>query len=175
MAQTPSQKAWIYTSGGFPNALHLATIPSPLNTPLQPTEILVTTKAASLNPVDAQLMSFPLWPYTPSFIVPSQKGVGEDFSGIVLAVGKDCGAIRVGDEVFGITPFLPGGTLQEMVRVDIHKGVVMPKPSAWSWEEAASLPLVWITAMTLIEAVERFVPEQGGRVAVLGGSSSCGM
>lgn len=81
----------------------------------------------------------------------------------------------MGDEVFGIIPFLPRGTLQGVVRFDINKGVVMPKPSDWSWEEAASLPLVWITAMILIEAVEKFVPDNGGKIAVLGGSSSCGM
>lgn len=164
--------AWTFTHGGYPKALQQSALPSD-NEPLKPSEIRVKTYAASINPVDAQLMGFPLWPYLPSFVMPSQKGVGEDFSGTVQEAGPDSG-FKPGDQVMGITPFLPGGTLQKLVRLDTKKGsVVIPKPADWSWEQAAALPLVWLTARTVIAEVERYVVN--GRVAVLGGSSATGM
>lgn len=164
--------AWTFTHGGLPKALQQSTLP-PDTKPLKPSEIRVKTHAASINPVDAQLMGFPLWPYLPSFLVPSQKGVAEDFSGVVQEAGPDSG-FKPGDEVLGICPFLPGGTLQETIRLDTKNGsVVVPKPADWSWEQAAALPLVWLTARTVIAEAESYV--KSGRVAVLGGSSATGM
>lgn len=118
------------------------------------------------------MMGFPLWRYLPGFFVPSHKGVGEDFSGIVTEAGSNTG-FKPGDEVFGIGPFLPGGTLQEAIKLDTKHSVVVPKPPDWSWEQAAAIPLVWITAQTTIDLVAPYV--QNGKIAVLGGSSSCGM
>lgn len=164
--------AWTFTHGGFPKALQQSTLP-PDTKPLKPSEIRVRTHAASINPVDAQLMGFPLWPYLPSLLVPSQKGVAEDFSGVVQEAGKDSG-FKPGDEVLGISPFLPGGTLQETIRLDPRGGsVVVPRPADWSWEQAAALPLVWLTARTVIAEAEGYV--KNGKVAVLGGSSATGM
>lgn len=153
-------------------ALQRSALP-PDDEPLKSSEIRVATHAASINPVDAQLMGLPLWPYLPSFVMPSQKGVAEDFSGVVQEAGPDSG-LKPGDEVLGISPFLPGGTLQKTVRLDTKNGsVVVPKPADWSWEQAAALPLVWLTARTTIANVERYA--NNGRIAVLGGSSATGM
>lgn len=164
--------AWTFTHGGYPKALQKSNLP-PDTKPLKSSEIRVKTHAASINPVDAQLMGFPLWPYLPSFLIPSQKGVAEDFAGVVQEAGPDSG-FKPGDEVLGICPFLPGGTLQEAIRLDTKKGsVVVPKPADWSWEQAAALPLVWLTARTVIAEAEGHV--RNGRVAVLGGSSATGM
>lgn len=164
-------RAWTFTHGGFPKALQQSTLP-PDATPLKPTQIRVQTKAASINPVDAQMMAFPLWPYIPSFIVPSHKGVGEDFAGVVTEAGSNAG-FKKGDEVFGLGPFIPGGTLQETIKLDTTHAVVVLKPADWSWEQAAAIPLVWITAQTTIDLVTPYV--SNGKIAVLGGSSSCGM
>ncbi|KAH6645899.1 hypothetical protein BKA67DRAFT_663778 [Truncatella angustata] len=166
-------KAWTFTHGGFPNALQQSGLPADV-APLKPSEIRVRVKAAALNPVDIRIMGIPLWPYIPSSVFPARKGVGEDFSGVVEEAGKDSG-FKPGNEIFGIIPYLPGGTLQETVRIDTHsKGsIVLPKPADWSWEQAAALPLVWLTAQTTIAAVAPHV--KNGRVVILGGSSSSGM
>ncbi|KAK8106171.1 hypothetical protein PG999_009530 [Apiospora kogelbergensis] len=167
-------RAWTYTRGGHPAALQMTTIPA-YATPLKPGQLRIRVKAASLNPVDAQLMGNPLWPYIPEVIVRARKGVGEDFSGVVEEAGTDSG-FKVGDEVFGIAPFLPEGTLQEVIQLDTKKSsssVVLPKPAAWSWEQAAAVPLVWITAQTCIAKAEPWVANR--RIAILGGSSSCGI
>lgn len=164
-------KAWTFTHGGYPEALQDSGLPFDVG-PLKPTEMRIRVKAASINPVDVQLMGLPLWSYLPSFLITAQKGVGEDFSGVVEEAGTDCG-FKTGTEVLGITPFLPGGTLQEMIKIDIKSSVIIPKPTAWSWEQAAALPLVWLTARTTIAKVETYVKNR--RVAILGGSSSSGM
>ena len=57
--------------------------------------------------------------------------------------------------------------------VDTKTSVVVNKPSTWSWEQAAALPLVWLTSRTTIAAVEPYVKNK--KVVVLGGSSSTGM
>jgi reticulon-4-interacting protein 1, mitochondrial len=164
-------KAWTFTHGGYPKALHQSSLPLD-SLPLRPLEIRVRVKAASINPVDAQLMGFPLWPYIPGSLIPPHKGVGEDFSGVVEDAGDKSG-FKPGDEVLGIAPFLPGGTLQESIRIDVKDSVVVRKPTDWSWEQSAALPLVWITAETIIAEVEPYV--KNGKIAVLGGSSSSGM
>ncbi|KAK8028940.1 hypothetical protein PG991_005996 [Apiospora marii] len=166
-------EAWTYTNGGYPAALQKTTIP-PYKAPLKPEQLRVRVKAASLNPVDAQLMGNPLWPYIPAAVIRANKGVGEDFSGVVEEAGTSSG-FKVGDEVFGVAPFLPEGTLQEVVQIDVKSSVVLPKPADWSWEQAAAVPLVWVTAQTCIARAAAWVPIHGGKIAILGGSSSCGI
>lgn len=91
-----SIQAWTFTHEGYPDALHRTTLAS-LARPSS-TELHIRVKAAALNPVDIQLMNLPVWKYLPSSWVPPEKGIGEDFSGIVEAAGKDSG-FDVGDEV----------------------------------------------------------------------------
>ncbi|KAK8867868.1 NAD(P)-binding protein [Apiospora arundinis] len=174
MSTSSDMQAWTYTSGGYPAALQKTTI-SRYATPLKPDQLRIRVKAASLNPVDAQLMGNPLWPYIPEAIVRANKGVGEDFSGVVEEAGTNSG-FKAGDEVFGIAPFLPEGTLQEVVQIDTgssSSSLVLPKPADWSWEQAAAVPLVWITAQTCIAKAEPWATK--GKIAILGGSSSCGI
>jgi len=163
-------KAWTYDHRGYPKALKPSTLPEP-QAP-GPTEIHVRVKAAAINPVDTQLMNIPLWPYLPTALVAAEKGIAEDFSGIVSAAGPSSG-YKPGDEVFGISMAITTGTLQEIAVVDTATAVVLPKPSDWSWEQAAALPLVWLTARTTIAAVEPYVKNK--KIAILGGSSSTGM
>lgn len=89
-------RAWTFTHEGYPKALRRST----LITPPAPaaTEVHVRVKAAALNPVDIQLMNLPIWRYLPRSLIPSEKGIGEDFSGIVQAAGKSS-EFDVGDEV----------------------------------------------------------------------------
>jgi len=150
-------KAWTHTYGGYPKALNQTGLPSDI-APLKPSEIRIRTQAASINPVDAQLMAFPLLPYLPNFIMPTHKGVGEDFSGVVEEAGKNSG-FKAGDEVFGIVYFLPGGTLQETIRIDTisKESVVLVKPAGWSFVQAAAVPLVWLTAQSTIAQAGSYV------------------
>lgn len=89
-------RAWTFTYEGYPKALHRSTLMSP-PAPAA-TEVHVRVKAVALNPVDIQLMNLPVWRYLPRSFVSSEKGIGEDFSGIVEAAGKSSG-FDIGDEV----------------------------------------------------------------------------
>ncbi|KAK7981754.1 hypothetical protein PG988_003992 [Apiospora saccharicola] len=155
MSTSSGMEAWTYTSGGYPAALQKTIVP-PYKAPIKPEELRIRVKAASLNPVDAQLMGNPLWPYIPA----AEAGVSSGF--------------KAGDELFGIAPFLPEGTLQEVVQINVNSSVVLPKPADWSWEQAAAVPLVWITAQTCIAKAAPWVPTNG-KIVILGGSSSCGI
>ncbi len=166
-------KAWTFTSGGYPKAMQLSTLRLPEG-PLKPHEIRVRVKAASINPVDAQIMGFPLWPYLPAFLVPTYKGVGEDFAGVVESAGAQSG-FKTGDEVFGVAPFVPGGTLQALIQIDVNQSVILPKPADWSWVGAGALSLVWLTAQTTLTYATPYVNKAAGKVAILGGSSGSGI
>ena len=54
------------------------------------TDVLISIKAAAINPVDYKL---------PSFIL--GRIVGTDFAGVVTSVGKSVTEYSVGDEVYG--------------------------------------------------------------------------
>ncbi|KAL1297648.1 hypothetical protein AAFC00_006204 [Neodothiora populina] len=120
-------------------------------------------------------MNLPIWAYLPASVSPPRKGVANDFSGIVEVAGDESG-LKPGDEVFGIQFAVTTGTLQQLVLIDTKDSasLVVKKPSTWTWEQAAALPLVWLTARTTIAAVEPDVVKHK-RIAVLGGSSSTGM
>jgi NADPH:quinone reductase-like Zn-dependent oxidoreductase len=161
-------KAWTYTTPGYPECLRQTA--STLQATLSPTEIQVQIKAAALNPVDIQLMNVPLWslPY-----LNYAKGIGADFSGIVLKAGAES-EFNAGDEVFGLVVSPSIGTVAEIVHIDTKDWPVLKKPKDWSWGQAAALPLVWLTARTCITCVEPYVGESK-TVAILGGSSATGM
>ncbi|CAD0089849.1 unnamed protein product, partial [Aureobasidium vineae] len=156
-------RAWTFTHEGYPKALHRSTLPSPPRPAA--TELHVRVKAAALNPVNIQLMNLPVWRYLPAFFVGPDKGVCEDFSGVVEAAGKDSG-FDVGDEM--------SGTLQDVIAIDTKSSVVVRRPRDMNWEQAAALPLVWLTARTTTANVESHI-QKSGRLAVLGGSSAVGM
>ena len=102
-------------------------------------EILVRVKAASVNPVDVKRRSGKYG---------GKAGViqGYDFSGIVEKVGKKADKFKAGDEVYssGANPDGKGGSYAEFVSVE--ERLVSNKPRNLSFEEAASIPLVGITA-----------------------------
>ncbi|KIW03461.1 uncharacterized protein PV09_05230 [Verruconis gallopava] len=162
--------AYFYTHPPYPSCIQKGTLPLPDN--IKDTEIQVRIKSAALNPVDIQLMNLPIWnlPY-----MGFPKGIGKDFSGVVISAGKDSG-FQSGDEVFGLFMGSDRGTVAEVAVIDVKKGaVVLKKPGAWSWNKAAALPLVWLTARTSIASVEPYIKPESKRLVVLGGSSATGM
>ena len=107
----------------------------------------------------------------------TEKGVACDFSATVSAGGRT--GFMKGDEIFGMTlkPYkYGGGALAEMAELDMSNTVAVKKPAEWSWQQAAAIPLVWLTARTCIANVEDYVEQAPGkRLAVLGGSSATGI
>ncbi len=104
-------------------------------------QIAVRVKAASVNPVDWKIRSGAL-----RFITGRRfpRAMGTDFSGIVEAVGPSVTRLKLGDEVLGTTPVKAGGSFAEHLLTD--EKLVVVKPVALSFEQAAALPVVGVTA-----------------------------
>ena len=172
-AISSSVKAWVYTSGGYPTSLTLSTITPPSEPAAN--HVLVRIHATALNPVDIQMINFPIWSL-PKLGYP--KTVSSDFSGTVVAASPETGYAN-GDEVFGfnMAPFMyASGTMAEISHLDLAKTTIARKPREWSHTQAACIGCVWLTAHTCIELCDPYVRDtREKRVAVLGGSSATGM
>jgi putative PIG3 family NAD(P)H quinone oxidoreductase len=101
-------------------------------------EVLIAVRAAALNRADLlQVRSA----YAPP---PGESAVpGLEAAGRIVALGPGAGGFRIGDPV---TALLAGGGHAELVAAPV--GQTMPKPPAWSWEQAAAFPEGALTAWT---------------------------
>lgn len=185
MATQQTARAWNFT-GGYPASLHQTTISVEPRTNLtnQATTIkdkcplVVKVHAAALNPVDIQMQNLPSHQYPWSATYNTEKGTGCDFAGTVLE-GATSG-FQAGDAICGVT-LSPSknpnsGALSEIAEFDPAMTVAVSKPPGWSFEQAAAVPLVWLTAKACVESVAPFVDASTQkRVAVLGGSSATGI
>jgi reticulon-4-interacting protein 1, mitochondrial len=169
----PKVKAWQYTTTAYPDTLQLGET-TPVAAPL-PDHVLVQVHAAALNPVDIQLMNLPI-NNIPGLNSP--KIPARDFAGTVLAAGEGSG-FEKGDEIMGFTNGQDGsGGLTEVAHLNTQKGAFIKKPKDMSWVQAASLPLVWLTARTSVEKCVPFMKASNpadNKVVILGGSSATGL
>ena len=86
------------------------------------------------------------------------RGLGHDFAGVVEAVGSGVERLKVGDEVFGLTTIRQAGSFAEYVVAD-EKNVGL-KPSSISFEQAAALTLVSVTAWNALVTKARLKADQ---------------
>lgn len=154
-------RAITYDRFGGPDVLELTDLPTPK---VGPDSVLVRVRASSVNPVDwkvregylAEIMDtvFPVVP-------------GWDVAGVVEQVGLDTPEFQVGDEVFGyvrkdvVGGEVAGGTFAEFVAAPVR--TLAHKPSNWSFEEAAALPLAGLTAL---QTIRRAGVQSGNTVLV---------
>jgi NADPH:quinone reductase-like Zn-dependent oxidoreductase len=108
---------------------------------MQPYEATVRIEAAGLNPLDLKIIAgymqqvFPVaLPYVP----------GNDFSGVVEAVGAQLTHLQPGDRVFGRSMPGAGGAFAQ--RLVIAGSDLCAIPAEMSFEQAASLPTAFGTA-----------------------------
>lgn len=104
-------------------------------------QIIISTQAASANPVDWKIRNG-MMKFMTGHRFP--RAMGSDFSGIVEAVGPSVTRIKVGDEVLGTAFMKDGGAFADKLKAD-EKLVVM-KPHTLSFAQAATLPIVGVTA-----------------------------
>lgn len=130
-------------------------------------DVLIRVQAASLNQLDekVRLGEFKqLLSYKPPFTL------GHDAAGTVLAVGSDVTRFKVGDEVFCRPRDGRIGTFAEQISVD--QSDVALRPTSITVTEAASLPLVALTAWQAL--VERGQVRPGHKVLIHAGSGGVG-
>jgi NADPH:quinone reductase-like Zn-dependent oxidoreductase len=93
-----------------------------------------------------------------------------DLSGVVRAVSAGVTRVRVGDEVFASPNHHRMGSYAELAVVDERE--LAPKPQSLSHEQAASLPLVALTAWDAL--VTRGKIAAGSRVLIQAGAGGVG-
>ena len=157
-------KAFILESYGAKRALRLADVLEP---ELREDEVLVQVHAAGVNQLDSKIRDgqFKLiLPYRLPLIL------GHDVAGVVVKVGPRVRQFKPGDEVYARTDDFRIGTFAEFVPV--KESSLAPKPQGLTMEEAASIPLVGLTAWQVL--VETAWLARGQKVFIQAGSGGVG-
>jgi len=157
-------KAFVLDRYGKERALQLAEVPVPA---LRDDEVLVEVHAAGLNVLDAKIRSGEfrlILRYDMPLVL------GHDVAGVVAKVGVRVQRFKVGDEVYARADDFRIGTLAEFVPV--REASLALKPTTLKMEEAASLPLVGLTAWQAL--VERAAVKPGQSVFIQAGSGGVG-
>lgn len=146
------------------DALALTDVPNPV---VQDNDVLVEIHAASVNLLDSKIKSgeFKLFlPYKFPLIL------GHDVAGVVTQVGANVRRFKVGDAVYARPADRRIGAFAEFIA--IHENDVARKPGNISMEEAASIPLVGLTAWQAL--VEKAQLQNGQKVFIQAGSGGVG-
>lgn len=163
-AAATSMRGITYDRYGGPEELRLA--PLRLEAPTGD-QVRVRVHAASVNPVDWKIRAGELKMMTGSKF---PRGMGEDFAGVVEAVGPGVTRFKVGDEVFGAKELKDAGSFADAL-VTPERTVAL-KPAGLSFEAAATLPTVAQTAWLALVDTAQLKP--GQRVLVNGCLGSVG-
>jgi NADPH:quinone reductase-like Zn-dependent oxidoreductase len=131
-----SMLAWRVHKFGSPEAMMLERIPRP---DPGPGEVLVDVHAAGVGPWDGWIRAG-----KSALPQPLPLTLGSDLSGTVAAVGSGVSEMAVGDQVFGVTNTQFVGAYAEYAVASA--GMLAKKPSSLSYAEAASVPVVAVTA-----------------------------
>lgn len=145
-------------------ALRLADMPVP---ELRDDEVLIEVHAAGVNQLDFKLRDgeFKLiLPYRLPLIL------GHDVAGVVVKVGSQARKFSLGDEVYARVDDFRIGSFAE--RVPVKEASLALKPRSVTMEEAASIPLVGLTAWQAL--VERAQLRRGQKVFIQAGSGGVG-
>ena len=157
-------KAFIVDRYGKREQLRAGDVPEP---ELRADEVLIQVHAAAVNLIDAKVRDgeFKLiLPYRTPFVL------GHDVAGVVVRVGPRVRQFKVGDEVYARPDDLRIGTFAEFVA--IKEDSVAIKPRNLTMEEAASIPLVGLTAWQAL--VEKAKLHKGQKVFIQAGSGGVG-
>ena len=175
-------KAMVFDACGGPEQIHLADVPKPS---IGREEVLIQVKACSLNHMDLFVrrgpagpdVKFPFW------------GLA-DVAGVVSEVGPGVGSCRPGDRVI-VNPALSCGTCEfcrggedslcidfKILGDEVPGGAaeylaisarnITPLPDDFGFEEAAAVPLVFLTAWRALTTQAQLKP--GEDVLILGAS-----
>jgi NADPH:quinone reductase-like Zn-dependent oxidoreductase len=157
-------KAFVVDKYKKQGALRLADVPAPQ---LRDDDVMVRVHATGVNLLDSKVRDgeFKLFlPYRPPFVL------GHDVAGIVTMVGPNVRRFKAGDEVYARPRDHRVGTFAEFIA--INEADVALKPQNIGMEEAASIPLVGLTARQALVDVAKLKP--GQKVFIQAGSGGVG-
>ncbi|MGW7543755.1 NADP-dependent oxidoreductase [Streptomyces sp. NPDC054770] len=154
-------KAYVYTRHGGPETEAFADVDRPVP---GPGELLISVRAAGVNPVD--------WKLRNGFRRPGEGEarfpvvLGSEAAGVVEETGAGVTGFAAGDEVFGNTP---SGAFAEYAL--LTASVTAHKPAALSFTDAATLP---VAAATAYDGVRQLDLPEGATLLVTGAGGGVG-
>lgn len=157
-------RAVIFKSYGSEDVLEL--VEKPMPSP-KSNEVLVNVKAISLNPKDIGARS---GEYKIIMNRKFPKSTGSDLASIVTSIGSDVKKFKVGDEVFGYQPSFSNGTAADFTT--ISEDFIALKPKELSFEQAAALGCVYLTALQTLR--DKCKIKRGDKIAIYGASGGVG-
>jgi len=130
-------------------------------------DLLVKVHAASVNPVDTKIRDGKL-----KVLIRYRMPLvlGNDLAGTVTAIGPGVTRFKVGDAIYARMDKQRIGAFAEYALV--REAVAAPKPVNLTFEEAASLPLVGLTAWQALIDIGRL--QAGQKVLIHAGSGGVG-
>lgn len=157
-------KAFILDRYGRTGGARIGDIPEP---ELREDDVLVQVHAAGVNVLDSKIRNGEfklLLPYRLPLVL------GNDVAGVVVRVGSRVRRFRPGDEVYARPETFRMGAFAE--RIAMSEAAVAIKPKPLSMVEAASVPLVALTAWQVL--VDRANVQEGQKVFIHAGSGGVG-
>ncbi|POA50043.1 NADPH:quinone oxidoreductase [Pseudomonas sp. MPR-ANC1] len=130
-------------------------------------DVLIEVQASSVNVLDSKIRKgeFKLiLPYSFPLVL------GNDLAGVVVEVGSQVKRFKPGDEVYARPPEARIGTFAELIAV--HENAIALKPGNVNMAQAASLPLVALTAWQVLVETARLKKDQ--KVLIHAGSGGVG-
>ena len=154
--------AWRVHEFGPPTAMKFETVPRPVP---GRGEVLVRVHAAGVGPWDGWIRAG-----RSALPQPLPLTLGSDLAGDVEAVGTDVADLRIGDPVYGVTnPRFVGAYAEYAVA---SAAMIARKPASLSYVEAASVPVIAVTAWQGLFDHARL--EAGQTVVVHGAAGNVG-
>jgi len=157
-------KAFIVDRYGRKQSLRSAEMPTP---ELRDDDVLVQVHAAGVNPLDSKIRDGEfkrILPYRLPLIL------GNDVAGVVVEVGSRVRRLKPGDEVYARPHHDRIGTFAEFIAM--NENDIAIKPKKLTMEEAASIPLVGLTAWQAL--IEKAHLKAGQKVLIHAGSGGVG-
>jgi NADPH:quinone reductase-like Zn-dependent oxidoreductase len=157
-------KAFIIDRYGRKGSLRFGEMPEP---EVRDHDVLVRIHAAGVNPLDSKIRDGEF-----KFILPYRLPLipGNDVAGVVARVGAKVRRFKLGDEVYARPDKGRIGAFAEFIAM--NDADVAMKPTNLSMEEAASIPLVALTAWQAL--VEKAKLKKGQKVLIHAGSGGVG-
>ncbi len=174
-------KAAIYTEYGLPAVLQIKELPSPLP---RPEEILIRVKATSVNYGDIVARNFGNLSFSdfnmPGFLLlpaklsfgyskPKKHILGNEFAGVVEAIGDRVSGFKAGDRVFGYTGQSMGCNA-ELICIN-HTKTISHMPQNMNFDDAAVVPYGALMALDILRGQN---VSKNQKVLIIGASGSIG-
>jgi NADPH:quinone reductase-like Zn-dependent oxidoreductase len=154
-----------FTEFGAPDVLRpmKREVPKP-----QEGELLVKVKCASFNPSDALVRK---GAFKKIISLDPLHVPGVDFSGLIVAIGPHAERFKMGERVYGYLDIRRNGSYEEYVTLLEEDACKIPR--GLTFEEAASIPLSYLTAYQAL--MKNGTLKQGQSILIYGATGGVGL